>query len=116
MISLENKILNKTEIIPCHYLEWDLFEICHFPKKDNYESFIQFLNDQTDLLKELRTLSENVKIRLHNIDLKQVDELLKSKVLGLNRDSTKDRYKEGRYHPFLTSSIFPKDSVHRSCH
>ena len=87
--SLENKILNKTEIIPCHYLEWDLFEICHFPKKDNYESFIQFLNDQTDLLKELRTLSENVKIRLHNIDLKQVDELLKSKVLGLNRDSTK---------------------------
>ena len=87
--SFENKILNETEIIPCRYLERELFENCYFPKNDSYETFIEFLREQTDLLNKIRSIAENVKIRIEKIDLKEVNELLTTKVLGLNRHDMK---------------------------
>lgn len=87
--SLQNKILKQTEIIPCLYLEQELFKNCYFPKNDSYESFIEFLNANTEILNKIRSIAGDVKIRIQKLDIRQVDEMLKSKVLGLNRDDAK---------------------------
>ena len=107
--TLENKILKETEFIPCLFLE-ELFTRSFFPTDDSYATFIQFLNNNTEILNRVRSLATDAKIQIEKIDLDHVDKILKEKIRELPRTHAKTPLKNDvlRRHLFKFFLQYPQ--------